>query len=104
MGDIIEFPTIATRTKTKEEADYDTAMDSVDVALQIFDIIEDSLLEDGFVIDLTNPEFAEARDMYVITNLISSMIMRHRDVKHVMHSYLDDLYYILVNDIDPHGE
>lgn len=106
MGDLVEFPSglilkQGEKARDKDTQDYDIAMGCVDIALHIFDMVEKELeaLDEPLCknMNFTDPEKTEARDFYVIINLLSSMLIRHNKIKHAMHPYLDDLYYVLLD-------
>ena len=111
MGDLVEFPSglilsQGEKARGKDEQDYDVAMDCVDLAVQLFDVLEKTLEESDSPLcqkmNFSDPEAAEARDIYVIINLLSSMLIRYNGVKHTMHPYLDDLYFVLLGNTGDH--
>ena len=58
-------------------------------------MIEELLLNDSSLfedIDFRDNIFPEAKDMFVIINLISSMLMRYGGVNHFLHDYFDVIY------------
>lgn len=98
---IIQFPTHARKKQVEEERDelyleYEEFTDECRETSQIIlMMIEDLLDSDNSFfdeIDFRNSEFAEAKDMMVIVNLISSMLMRYGGVSHFLHDYFDVIY------------
>jgi hypothetical protein len=58
-------------------------------------MIEELLLNDSSLfedIDFRDNIYPEAKDMFVIINLISSMLMRYGGVNHFLHDYFDVIY------------
>lgn len=104
MGKILQFRPRTTELKENaSEQDYDIALECVDVAVHLFNVLEDEIISLNSPyskdINFDDPDNPTARDMYVIINLLSSMLIRHNGINHLMHPYLDDLYEILVERI-----
>jgi len=58
-------------------------------------MIEELLLNDSSLfedIDFRDNIYPEAKDMFVIINLISSMLMRYGGFNHFLHDYFDVIY------------
>jgi len=109
MGDLVQFPTgkilkANEEIKSKSDQEYEKAMDAVDIAIRMFVILQQAFVEldDPELKDLnfTDPNCLEAQDMYVIINLISSMIIRHYGINHQLHPYMEDLYEIIVEQLE----
>jgi len=100
MGDIVEFPSGLKVPKSVEEQNTELAHECVSIAIHLFDLMEDELLNLGNPLcdrmNFTDPESPEARDIYVITNLISSMLIRYNGLPHTLHPYMNDLYDIIL--------
>lgn len=98
---VIQFP-ISERMKDvldeREflEQEYEEFTDECrDTAQIILLQIEELLLNDSSSfdeIDFRDNQFPESKDMFVIINLISSMLMRYGGVTHFLHEYFDVIY------------
>ena len=78
--------------REEHEAFIDECQDTSQVILLM---IEELLMNDysSFEeIDFRESEFPEAKDMFVIINLISSMLMRYGGTSHFLQDYFDVLY------------
>lgn len=101
MTNIIPFP-IERRQKLidDEEVLYNVCVDEAETITQcIVDEIDgiilglpeiDQNMFDDF--DFRNIENPEAKDMYVIANLVNSMFLRYLGIKHNLHSEMDKLH------------
>tara|TARA_Y200000002_G_scaffold224423_1_gene185317 strand:+ start:2286 stop:2624 length:339 start_codon:yes stop_codon:yes gene_type:complete len=98
MSNIIQFPIEKRRKQLAEEEDIFSLF--VEEAEELTQFIVDEIdslpkevwpdVLDDF--DFRDPKNPEARDMYVITNLINSMFLRYLGIKHNLHSELDKTY------------
>jgi hypothetical protein len=98
---IIHFPLKERIQQIEDELEYEReeyeafTEECKDTSQVILLMIEELLLNDSSSfehIDFRDNQFPEARDMFVIVNLISSMLMRYGGVHHFMHEYFDVLY------------
>lgn len=101
MAKIIPFPNLKEKLKAREdmEKEYLESMvdECVELSRHIIDVLEFEVEEsqggyilDGF--DLRNPEHPEAKDAYVIANLMCSMFMRYIGVDHRLQGDLNSLH------------
>ena len=98
---IIQFP-IKERVRQIEQElederlEYEEFTDECRETSQIILLmIEELLLNDSSLfedIDFRDNIYPEAKDMFVIINLISSMLMRYGGVNHFLHDYFDVIY------------
>jgi hypothetical protein len=98
---IIKFP-IKERVRQIEQElederlEYEEFTDECRETSQIILLmIEELLLNDSSLfedIDFRDNIYPEAKDMFVIINLISSMLMRYGGVNHFLHDYFDVIY------------
>tara|TARA_R110002153_G_scaffold194716_3_gene348094 strand:+ start:1177 stop:1509 length:333 start_codon:yes stop_codon:yes gene_type:complete len=79
-----------------ERLEYEEFTDECRETSQIILLmIEELLLNDSSLfddIDFRDNIYPEAKDMFVIINLISSMLMRYGGVSHFLHDYFDVIY------------
>lgn len=70
--------------------------DCVDTSQLILTMIEELILDNEGSpfegMDFRNKESEEAKDAFVIINLLSSMFMRYGGMKHFLHEYLDIIF------------
>jgi len=106
MNNIIQFPLERVR-KSKKDLLMDEfasiSEEMVEIAQYIFEIIEFELEE----LDLLYYESVDLRedaDMFVITNLIYSMLARHQGIPHNLHNDLDKIYDKLNYIMEPETE
>jgi len=106
MNNIIQFPLERVR-KSKKDLLIDEfasiSEEMVEIAQYIFEIIEFELEE----LDLVYYESVDLRedaDMFVITNLLYSMLARHQGIPHNLQSDLDAIYDKLNYIMEPETE
>lgn len=98
MSNIIQFPLDRRKKQLEAEEDlYTYCIDEAEGLTQL--MVEDmaSLIESDYVVDpsifddfdFRDPKNPEAKDMYVIANLINSMFLRYLGIKHNLHPELD---------------
>lgn len=106
---IIQFPLNQRIREIEEEKEflreeYEEFTDECrDTAQIILLNIEELLLNDSSYfdnIDFRNPVFPEAKDMFVIVNMISSMLMRYGGVDHFLHDYFDLIHEKITENIE----
>ena len=93
--------------KAIAEEEYEKAMeaeyaeehfcdDCVDTSQLILTMIEELILDNEGSpfegMDFRNKDSEEAKDAFVIVNLLSSMFMRYGGMKHFLHEYLDIIF------------
>ncbi len=102
MGKIIEFPTGKVVEEPRDETEIlqDYLAECTDVAqhlvLTLEDEVERLIKEDGIDwlkgFDMRSEEYAEARDMHVIVNMLHTMLVRFLGVDHRVQKDMDSLY------------
>lgn len=100
---VIQFP-ITPRVQRMqadiEEKYYEAMVDqdnAVQMAHYVFDLMTVGIAEQDWVpeyrdMEFKNPDAYEAKDVFVILNLISSMLLRYKGYSHMMQYDLDELY------------
>ena len=86
-----------------EEKYYEAMVDqdnAVQMAHYVFDLMTVGIAEQDWVpeyrdMEFKNPDAYESKDIFVILNLISSMLLRYKGYSHMMQYDLDELYYKL---------
>jgi len=98
---IIQFPIKERQRQIAEEEEdalfeYEEFTDECrDTAQLAYLMIEELLLNESSSfddIDFRDNNYPEYKDMFVIINLISSMLMRYGGVSHFLHDYFDVIY------------
>lgn len=98
---IIQFPIKERQRQIAEEEEdalfeYEEFTDECrDTAQLAYLMIEELLLNESSSfddIDFRDNNYPEYKDMFVIVNLISSMLMRYGGVSHFLHDYFDVIY------------
>ena len=98
---IIQFPIKERIQQIEDELEYEReeyeafTEECKDTSQIILLMIEELLLNDSSSfehIDFRDNQFPEASDMFVIVNLISSMLMRYRGANHFLHDSFDVIY------------
>ena len=98
---VIKFPLSERMREVEDEREflrqeYEEFTDECRDTSQIILLqIEELLLNESSSfdeIDFRDNNFPEAKDMFVIVNLISSMLMRYGGVTHFLHEYFDVIY------------
>jgi len=98
---IIQFPIKERIQQIEDELEYEReeyeafTEECKDTSQVILLMIEELLLNDSSSfehIDFRDNQFPEARDMFVIVNLISSMLMRYGGANHFLHDSFDVIY------------
>jgi len=107
MSNVIQFPIKPRITRMQndiEEEYYQQMIDQencVEMSQYLFKIIQSALLEQDWVaefksIDFNDSEKYEAQDMFVILNMIASMLLRFRGYNHMLQKDMDKLTEKLV--------
>lgn len=93
---IIQFPTPEELSKKDAEAMLDLASEECNGLAQHLCMVlneEIQTASDYFEdTDFYNEERQESRDIYVITNLLNAMLLRHIEIPHELQRSLDKLY------------
>lgn len=98
---IIEFPIKERLKEVEEERDYQQLeheffVDECTETSQIILLMIEELLAEEHCsfgdIDFRDNIMPESRDMFVIINMISSMLLRYGGVSHFLHDYLEVIY------------
>lgn len=101
MSNIIQFPIERRQKEIEAEEDIyafcvDEAegltqfmMDEIETAISNVPEIDPEIFDD---FDFRDPKNPEAKDMYVIANLINSMFLRYLGIKHNLHNELERTY------------
>ena len=98
---IIQFPIKKRLQEVEEERDLEEmereffVEECTESAQIILLMIEELLSEDHSSfndIDFRDKLLPESRDMFVVVNMISSMLLRYGGVHHFLHDYLDVVY------------
>lgn len=102
MGKIIEFPTgkVVDKPREPKEILQDYLGECTDVAqhliLTLEDEVERLIEEDGIDwlkgFDMRSEEYAEARDIHVIVNMLHTTLVRFLGVDHAVQKDMDSLY------------
>ena len=98
MSNIIQFPLERRQKQIEREQDiYHLCVEEAEGLTQVIldevegiEKIEWPEMFDDF--NFRDPKNPEAKDMYVIANLINSMFLRYLGIKHNLHSELDRTY------------
>ena len=103
---IIQFPTKFRIQEVEEEREFlrqeyeDFTDECRDVSRIILLQIEELLLNESSyfdAMDFRDERLPEAKDMIVIVNMISSMLMRHGGVNHFLHDYFEVLHELIMD-------
>lgn len=98
---IIQFPLKERIQQIEDELEFEREEfeafieECQDTSQVILLMIEELLMNEGGSfeeMDFRDNIFPEAKDMFVIVNLISSMLMRYGGSNHFLHDYFDVLY------------
>lgn len=109
-SNVIEFPTHIREAAIADEYDemrseFEEFTDECRETSQIILLmIEELLLNDSSSfddIDFRDSNMPESRDMFVIVNMISSMLMKYGGVHHFLHDHFDNIYNDLMKTIGP---
>ncbi len=107
---VIQFPTEARKAAIAREHDelrveFEEFTDECRETSQIILLmIEELLLNECSSfdeIDFRDSNLPESRDMFVIVNMISSMLMKYGGVHHFLHDHFDNIYNDLMKTIGP---
>lgn len=109
-NNVIQFPTEARKAAIEREHDelrmeFEEFTDECRETSQIILLmIEELLLNECSSfdeIDFRDSNMPESKDMFVIVNMISSMLMKYGGVHHFLHDHFDNIYNDLMETIGP---
>jgi hypothetical protein len=98
---IIQFPVKERQQQIADQEldifhEYEDFTDECrDTSQLVYLMIEELLLNESSSfddIDFRDKNYPESKDMFVIINLISSMLMRYGGISHFLHDYFDVIY------------
>lgn len=100
MGKLLQFPTGKEITQD-EHGNHDTLVDtitqeSVEISQHLIQMVaaEIEYMQYGWLegFDINDEQYPEARDAYVIANLIYAMLLRYIEIPHKLHKDMDKAY------------
>lgn len=109
-SNVIQFPTHIREAAIADEYDeirseFEEFTDECRETSQIILLmIEELLLNDASSfddIDFRDSNMPESKDMFVIVNMISSMLMKYGGAHHFLHDHFDEIYDKLMETIGP---
>jgi hypothetical protein len=109
-SNVIQFPTHIRQAAIDEEyaelrSEFEEFTDECrDTSQIILLMIEELLLNDSSFfdeIDFRDSNMPESRDMFVIVNMISSMLMKYGGVHHFLHDHFEEIYNKLIETTGP---
>ena len=92
---IIQFPTPEMVSKKEAEQILNLASDEcIGLSQHCCDILSEEISADDYFsdTDFFDETHQESRDLYVLTNLINAMLLRHLEIPHELQRSLDKIY------------
>lgn len=92
---IIQFPTPEMVSKKEAEQILNLASDEcIGLSQHCCDILSEEISADDYFsdADFFDETHQESRDLYVVTNLINAMLLRHLEIPHELQRSLDKIY------------
>lgn len=92
---IIQFPTPEMVSKKEAEQILNLASDEcIGLSQHCCDILSEEISADDYFsdTDFFDETHQESRDLYVVTNLINAMLLRHLEIPHELQRSLDKIY------------
>lgn len=100
-NNVIQFPTHVRKAAIEDEyaemrSEFEDFTEECKETSQIILLMIEELLLNEYSsfdqLDFRDSNMPESRDMFVIVNMISSMLLRYGGAHHFLHDYFEDIY------------